>query len=318
MEYRTLGKSGLAVSRLCFGTLTVGPLQANLPPEEGAEVLSYAVEKGVNFLDTAQYYRNYETVGRALKKCRNREKIIVSTKTYAYTRELAEEAFEEARKALDRDVIDIFMLHEQESIHTLRGHAEALDFFFEQREKGKIRAVGASMHHIAAVDGVCSILRDFDVIHPLYNIAGLGIADGTRDEMGEAIAKAHRKGIGVLTMQALGGGNLFGSAADAFSFVLRNPNVDAVAVGMQSLDEVDANIGFFEEGVFSPEAKAALDGKKRRLFIEDYCSGCGKCVERCGQKALSLQDGVSVCDESRCLLCGYCAAVCRDFAIKVL
>ncbi len=318
MEYRTLGKSGLSVSRLCFGTLTVGPLQADLPPEQGAEVLSYAFEKGINFLDTAQYYRNYPTIALALKQCREREKIIVSTKTYAYTRQLAEEAFEQARRSLDRDVIDIFMLHEQESIHTLRGHAEALDFLFEQREKGRIRAVGASMHHIAAVEGVCSILRDFDVIHPLYNLTGLGIADGTREQMGIAIEKAHARGIGVFTMKALGGGNLFASAADAFSFVLSDPNVDAVAVGMQSADEVDANIGFFENGCFSKEASQTLAGKKRRLFIEDYCSGCGRCVERCGQNALSIQNGASVCDEDRCLLCGYCAAVCPDFAIKVL
>lgn len=317
MEQVTLGKSGITVSRLCFGSLTVGHLQADLPPEEGAEILAYALGKGVSFIDTAQYYQNYETLRLGLRKS-GKFDTVISTKTYAYTRKMAEDAFEEARKGLDRDVIDIFMLHEQESILTLRGHAEALDFLFEQREKGKIRAVGASMHHIAAVNGVCEIGRDFDVIHPIYNFRGLGIADGTREEMEQAMERAHKKGIGIFTMKALGGGNFFPSAGEAFSFVLKNPNVDAVAVGMQSFDEVDADIEFFEKGTFSEKANAALAGKKRRLLIEEDCVGCGKCTGRCGQHALSLKDGHAVCDVNKCVLCGYCSGVCPHFAIKVI
>ncbi len=317
MEQVTLGKSGVRVSKLCLGSLTVSPLQTALPLEEAAEVLAYGFSRGITFVDTAQYYRNYPILRRAFQKS-GKFDTVVSTKTYAFTREMAEEAFEEARKELDRDVIDVFMLHEQESIHTLRGHAEALDFLFEQREKGKIRAVGASMHHIAAVRGVCSILRDFDVIHPIYNRTGLGIADGTRDQMREAIASAHAKGIGVFTMKALGGGNLFSTAAESLSFVLSDPNVDAVAVGMQSKEEIDANVGFFETGAFPARSAARLEKKTRRLLIEDYCAGCGACVKRCPMRALSLVDGRSGCDAKKCVLCGYCAGVCRDFAIKVI
>ena len=44
MEYRNLGRTGIRVSRLCFGLLTIGPLQANLPLAEGVDLLKYAVE----------------------------------------------------------------------------------------------------------------------------------------------------------------------------------------------------------------------------------------------------------------------------------
>ena len=125
-------------------------------------------------------------------------------------------------------------------------------------------------------------------------------------------------------MKALGGGNLHASAEEALNFVLDArdeegyPLCDSVAVGMQSIDEVDANLEFFEKRSFSPSAKNKLAQKKRSLHIEEYCEGCGKCVERCGQSALRIENGHSVCDREKCVLCGYCAGVCPLFAIKVL
>ena len=56
MQTRTLGRSALTVSRLCYGTLTMSPLQCNLSPREGADLLVYAYERGVRFLDTADLY----------------------------------------------------------------------------------------------------------------------------------------------------------------------------------------------------------------------------------------------------------------------
>ena len=118
-------------------------MQANLPFERASDVLAYAFDRGINFIDTAQYYENYGIIKRALEKCTDPDRVVISTKTYAYSRELAEAAVEEARRSLDRDVIDIFMLHEQESYETLRGHMEALDYLFECRRRGIIKAIGA-------------------------------------------------------------------------------------------------------------------------------------------------------------------------------
>lgn len=324
MQNVTLGRSGLTVSRLCIGALTVGPLQANLPLEQGAEVLSYAFSRGIRFLDTAQYYECYPVIREALRRA-GQPDVVISSKTYAYTAETAVEAVEEARKALDRDVIDLFMLHEQESYLTLRGHMPALEALFSLREKGVVRAVGASMHHVAAVDGVTRLseLYPLDVVHPIFNMTGVGIADGTVGDMKAALARAREKNVGVFAMKPLGGGHLLSRAAEAFDFVLDSGLCDAVACGMQSAAEVDANVSYFESRSFPPDAAAALAAKKRRLHIEDYCEGCGRCADRCGQKALSVvaePDGSrhAVVDPDRCVLCGYCAKVCPVFACKVL
>lgn len=315
MRFSMLGKTGIKVSRMCFGTLTLGPLQANLPLEDGASVMAHAIGAGVNFCDTAQLYKTYQYIRRAMELS-GKTDLVIATKTYAYTRELAKSAVEDARRGLDRDYIDIFMLHEQESIHTLNGHASALEYLLEQKQKGVIKAVGASMHHVAAVYG--AIEKELDVIHPLLNLSGLGIVDGTREDMEKAVKFASLSGTGVFGMKALGGGNLFKDAAACLQYALSLDFLDSVAIGMQSVEEVEANLTFWEKLEFSAESKQILSQKTRRLHIDSWCGGCGKCAEKCGQRAISVVNGKAVCEHKKCLLCGYCSSVCPEWAIKVV
>ena len=148
MEYSILGRTGLRVSRLCFGVLTMGPLQADLPLAEGAALLKYAVEQGVNFFDTAEIYDSYHYLKQLLCCCPDKD-LVITTKSYSVTAEEMKASLEKARQELDRDYIDIFLLHEQESALTIRGHRAALDYLIEAKEKGLVRAVGISTHRIA-------------------------------------------------------------------------------------------------------------------------------------------------------------------------
>jgi len=294
----------------------LGPLQAALPLDQGAQLICYALERGVNFFDTAQLYGCYPYIRRAMEISGKRD-IIISTKTYAHTRELAAQALEGARRELDRDYIDIFLLHEQESTHTLRGHREALEYLLEQKQRGVIGAVGLSTHMVAGVKA--AVDARLDVVHPLLNLTGLGIVDGSREDMQAAVQQAHDAGLGVFSMKALGGGNLFRQAEECLGYALSLSCVHSVAVGMQSESEIHANIDFFEGKGFSPAAKSALLHKTRRLHIESWCEGCGACVDRCGQGALRVDKlGMAVCEGSACLLCGYCGAVCPTMAIKII
>lgn len=315
MEYVHLGNTKLNVSRICFGSLTVGPVQANLSLEDGAQILAYGIERGINFFDTAQLYQTYPYIRRAMEITRKFDTIVAS-KTYAYTRKLAVEAVDQARRELNRDYIDIFLLHEQESVYTLEGHKDALDYLFECKEKGIIKAVGASMHHVAAVKG--AIEKNLDIIHPMLNVAGLGIMDGSRQDMENAVKSAFDKNMGVYSMKSLGGGNLFKKAADCLDYITALDYIDSVAIGMQDIDEIDANIEFFENKSFSETAKQKLFNKKRKIHIDDWCIACGKCVKRCGQNALYIDDNTAKCDPTKCVLCGYCSTVCPEWAIKVI
>ena len=239
MDYRILGSTGLRVSRLCFGSLTIGPLQAGLDIEEGASVIRAAFDMGVNFIDTAELYRTYDYIRKAAAG--RRKDIIISTKCYAYTGEGAEKSLRKALDELNTDYIDIFSLHEQESEHTLKGHQEAIEYFVRAKEKGYIRSIGISTHAIAAVRASLKY-KDIEVLHPILNKRGLGIIDGDVNGMLEAVAEAYRAGKGIYSMKPLGGGNMIKDSKQCFDFVLSNDNLHSIAVGMQSYEEVASNV----------------------------------------------------------------------------
>ena len=314
METVVLGRSGLKVSRLCFGTLTMSPLQRGMTPEEGARLLTHAYERGVRFLDTADLYGTYPHIRLAL---RDAPDYVISTKAYCYDRETARAALERARAGLDRDVVDLFMLHEQESLYTLRGHLEALEYLAEQKAKGRVRAVGVSTHYAGCV-AAAPRFGMIDVIHPLINAAGIGIQDGTREDMEDAIRAARDFGIGIFAMKPLGGGHLIGDGRAALEWALSNPLLDAIAMGMQSVEEIDADVAAFEGDPDAWTRFEALRRRQRRVMVHDWCEGCGRCAERCGQKAISIVDGRAKVDPEKCVFCGYCARVCPQFCIKVV
>lgn len=309
-----MGNTGLEVSRMCFGGLIIGPLQVNLSPEQGADVILKAVELGVNFIDTAELYGTYPHIREAIKK--SNKQIIIATKSYAYSKEGARDSLEKARRELDLDVIDIFLLHEQESRLTLRGHRDALEYYISMKEKGIIKAVGVSTHNIEVVNA-CADMPEVDVIHPLINKQGIGIGDGTIDAMLEAVKKAYSAGKGIYGMKPLGGGNLIKSYRESMDFVLNIPYIHSIALGMQSVEEVIMNVCVFENKTVPQEIRESLLNRKRRLHIDWWCEGCGKCVQRCKQRALSVIDGKARVSEDKCVLCSYCASVCPAFAIKV-
>lgn len=315
MDYRMLGNTELKVSRLCFGSLTISPLQAKLGLEEGASVIKAAFDMGVNFIDTAELYNTYDYIRKAVKG--RRENIVISTKCYAYTREGAEKSLEKALKELDTDYIDIFSLHEQESEHTLRGHQEAMEYFIRAKEKGYIRSFGISTHAIAAVKASLKY-KEIEVLHPIVNMRGLGIIDGDINGMLSAVAEACREGKGIFSMKPLGGGNMIKNSAECFDFVLSNDNLHSIAVGMQSIEEVTNNIMVFEGRQVPDNISLRLKEKKRRLMIDFWCVGCGSCSKKCAQKAITLENGKAVVDPDKCVLCGYCSAYCPEFCIKVV
>jgi len=313
LEYRPLGRSGLNVSRLCFGTLTIGPLQANLSVSEGSRLLEIALAKGVNFIDTAELYGTYAHIRQALRHCR--DKPVVASKSYAYTRQGMRESLEKALADTGLPCIDIFLLHEQESDLTLAGHRAAYEYLLEAKEEGLIRAIGISTHTVACLRAAVD-LPALDVVHPLINLKGIGIPDGTSADVLAALAVLRQKGVGVYGMKPLGGGHLIAQTRSALEYVRGLEQLDAVAVGMACPEEIEYNCALFA-GLPPEEKSKILPGRQRRLFVDPWCRGCGGCVARCPQQALSLQKGQAASDEKICLLCGYCGAHCPDFCLKI-
>jgi aryl-alcohol dehydrogenase-like predicted oxidoreductase len=315
MIYNALGSSDLKVSRLCFGGLTISPLQASLSPEKGAEIIAYGVEKGINFLDTAELYGLYPTL-KATFQLIKRQSLVLSTKAYCHDKETAMSSVEKALQAMGTDYIDIFMLHEQESEHTLRGHEEAVKQLIRYKEQGLIKAIGLSTHYVAGVKAATRS-EDMQVIHPIYNSAGIGIVDGSALDMLSAIEMAYKSGKGIYAMKILAGGHLIKQAKGEIQKALAMPVLHSIAIGMKSKEEIDVNVALFEQQTVSQERLEGLQSD-RHLWIHDWCTGCGACVHKCAQKALSLKNGTAQVHHEACVLCGYCAAVCPEFCIKVI
>lgn len=316
MEYRQLGRTGLRVSRLCFGSLTVSPLQANLPVHEAARVVRHAFDYGVNFIDTAELYGNYDQIKSAVQGLG--DGVLIATKSYAYRRDQMEASLIRALRSLKRDHIDVFLLHEQESALTLRGHRAALEYLIEAREKGLVRAVGISTHHVAGVEAAAAD-PDIQVIHPIINRQGIGIRDGDTGSMLRAIRIAAQNGKGVYGMKVLGGGHLLEDPEAALKFAIGIRDLASVAVGMQTTLEVEYNVRLFSGQVIPDGLRQIVRRQPRRLLVENWCLACGECVRRCSAGALYIEEnGRAAARQELCNLCGYCASVCPEFAIKVI
>jgi aryl-alcohol dehydrogenase-like predicted oxidoreductase len=316
MKRVKLGNTGIEVSELCFGTLTMSWLQANLPPEEGSPAIRRALDLGVDFVDTGQAYRTYPHVAEALRG--RRRKPIITTKSHARDYDDMKTAVEEALASMGLDHIDIFLFHLVRSEEDFVERRGAIDCLLEYKQKGIIRALGLSTH---TIEGLKPALNhpELEIVLPCINRKGLGINDGTLEELLPVLRELHVMGKGVYAMKPLGGGHLFHEVAESLNFVRGLDAVDALAVGMKTPTEVEMNVCIFnDEPVPAEIAERAKQATKRLIVYHHICKGCGTCVENCDQGALSIVDEKAVVDGSKCILCGYCAEECPVFAIRVI
>lgn len=315
-----LGWHGPQVSEVCFGSLAISPLQGRVTFEEGVKVLRYALEQGINWIDTAEIYNNYRQIAQAIQ---DYPEVKVVSKSYSVSTQEMAESIERARKELNRDVIDFFLLHEQESALTLKGHQGAWEELLRAKADGRVHYVGLSTHAVDAVKAG-ALQPGLDVIHPLVNRQGLGIIDGSLEEMLEAIRFASELGIGIYAMKVFGGGHLAHNPHEALDFIRNTPWIQGMALGMSSVEEVDFNLKYLAGEEIPEELSRSVTYRERKLYIADWCQGCGRCCETCPQNALSLEeldeDGMvqAMVDTSQCVLCGYCGRVCPHFCLKIV
>ncbi|MGL4606811.1 MAG: aldo/keto reductase [Eubacteriaceae bacterium] len=314
MEINFLGNTGIKVSRMCFGSLTIGPLQKNKTLKESEEMIRLAIELGVNFFDTADLYHTYDHLAQGIQIKRD---IVIGTKSYDYTGAGVKKSLDRCLTEIQRDYVDVFLLHEQESRKTIEGHWEAIETLIKMKELGKVRAIGISTHRIEGVKAG-TMFSELDVIHPLINLTGIGIEDGTTLEMEAAISQAKKAGKGIYGMKPLGGGNLLGRKAESFKYILGLKTLDAVAIGVQSQSEVLYNVMKFKGEKIPRDLEKEVEGAPKSLHISEWCTGCGKCKEHCKQGAISLYKNKAIIDKEKCVLCCYCGAYCKEFCIKVI
>ncbi|MGE5584108.1 MAG: aldo/keto reductase [Bacillota bacterium] len=311
-----LGRTGLEITRLGFGTLPMSYMQKDMTPADGAAVIRSALERGVTFVDTAHSYKTYAHVRKAVEGWPGR--VVIATKTQASSYAEAEEHIRYALDGLGVEKLDIMLLHAHRlEEDVFRQKADVWECLREYKARGLIRFIGISTHRVGVV-GIAARRDDVDVIHPLINMTGLGLLGGTVAEMTAAIRDAAGRGKGVYAMKALAGGHLIERREEAFRFVLGLPGVHAVAVGMVSQAEVDMNCRIFSGESIPQAERVGTPNTKQLKIVRNHCRGCGACARTCPSGALSIVDGKAAVDPAACVLCGYCSAACPQFAIRMV
>jgi len=321
MKKNQLGNTGLYVTPVAFGVLTIGNSQLDLSLADGAELIRYAIRKGINFFDTAQYYETYPYLREALKgidmTADPSRRPIICTKCLEGSYEAMEYAIEEALREMNLETIDIFLLHEVRQDPDWDNRAGAWQCLQDYKASGVIRAIGVSTHHIDVVQRMVQI-PECDVIFPLINYASLGIRKGsepgTCEEMAAAIADCAKAGKGIFAMKAFGGGNLTGSYRKALDYVANLEGIDSIMVGIGKPEEIDRLVAY-ADGTLPEDYQPDISGKRIHIDPGD-CEGCGTCLQRCPNQAIFWgENGIAQVNHDICLTCGYCAPVCPVRAI---
>lgn len=316
MKKYSLGKTEIKVTELCFGALPIGPLQSNISVEKGAKLIRAALKGGINFIDTAEAYETYSHIRKALEGYNG--EVIIATKSSAETYKKMEQSIKDALESLGRSYIDIFLLHAARVTPSVfEERAGALKCLNDYKAKGVIRAIGISTHVMEIVSRAAEV-KEIDIIFPIINKLGMGIVDGSVDDMVKAISEAYKVGKGLYAMKALAGGHLIDQLEESFNFVRNIKGISSIAVGMVNQKELELNLKIFNDEEIPQELLTQKIKPGKRLFILSFCKGCGTCVKTCPNNALSLENGKAVVDHKLCILCGYCNPVCPEFAIRLI
>ncbi len=213
MEYRSLGRSGLQVSRLCLGTMMFG---GATDPATAQRIIASARDEGVNFIDTADVYNGGESevvTGTAIKD--DRDHWVVATKLGnsmgpgpnrgGQSRKWIVESVDASLRRLGSDYIDILYLHRSFSDAALPEAVRALGDLVRQ---GKLRYFGVSNFSGWRVGLTCQLADAFGLDRPVASQPVYSVVERSAER--ELIPASVHYGVGVVSYSPLARGVLTG------------------------------------------------------------------------------------------------------------
>lgn len=217
MEYRSLGRTGMQVSKLCLGCMMFGWRNTE---EESYDIVDRAIDAGINFMDTANMYRkggSEETLGKALKRNGKRDQVVVATKVHVRmdngedpnmqgnSRRHIVQQCEASLKRLQTDWIDLYQIHRPQSDIPIDETLRALD---DLVRSGMVRYIGTSTFAAWQVMEAHWVAREYGTHRfvseqPPYNLLDRRIER-------ELIPMAQSYGMGIIPWSPLAAGLLTG------------------------------------------------------------------------------------------------------------
>jgi 1-deoxyxylulose-5-phosphate synthase len=251
-DYVTLGKSGVKVTRLAFGTGSFsGQVQRDLGQEGFTNLVRYAYDRGIRFFETAESYGEmHKMLGIALKGIPRDSYQLMSKVTTFHEGVNPQQKFDELRKLANTEYFDIMLLHWQHTATWPADTARWQDAILEAQSKKVIRSHGASVHGLPALRQVPGD-RWLDVAMIRMNHKGKSMDAedyatqglGNVPEVVDHVKEARTAGMGVISMKLIGEG-VFNreDRQKAMKFAFKNAGVDCVTVGYKNTAEIDEAI----------------------------------------------------------------------------
>jgi len=306
MQYRKFGKLDWEGSLLGFGAMRL-PLtdqnQANVDEAESIRMIRYAIDHGVNYLDTAYPYhegRSETTVGRALQDG-YRERVKLATKLPSWFIDSTQDCDRYLNEQLERlqtDKIDFYLLHgmNKNTWPKLRD-LDVLRWAEDTMADGRIGYLGFSFHdQFEAFKEIVDAYDNWTLCQIQYNYMDVDYQAGTR-----GLKYAADKGLAVVVMEPLRGGQLskqppelvaklWASARQkrtpvewALQWVWNRPEVSVVLSGMSAMEHVVENVAIADRsgpGTLTADELALIDRAREayRELSPVPCTGCGYCM----------------------------------------
>ena len=251
-DWVTLGKSGVKVTRLAFGTGSYsGQVQRSLGQDSFTRLVRYAYDRGIRFFETAESYGEmHRMLGIALKGL-PRDSYRIMSKVTTYNGGNPQEKFDELRKLANTEYFDIMLLHWQHSATWPSDSRVWQDGILEAQSKKVILSHGASVHGLPALRQVPSS-QWLDVAMIRMNHKGVRMdgenynmdgGPGSVPEVVTHVQQARKHGMGVISMKLAGEGTFNrDDRKAAMRFAFRNAGVDSVTVGYKNTAEIDEAI----------------------------------------------------------------------------
>jgi len=246
-----LGKTGLKLSRLGFGTGSdSGNVQHALGQENFNNLIRYAYDQGITYFDCAQAYKTFDWIAGAIKGL-PREKIFLQSKVPGKPEQVLE-AIDHHRKVFNTDYVDSLLIHCMVKDQWTDDWKRIMDAFDEAKEKKWIRAKGVSCHSLPALrNATASSWTDVHLVRVNPQAKHIDGMEETWDKSGHDISPVlaelktmRAKGRGVIGMKIIGNGD-FTKPDDrekSIRYAMSRPELDAVVIGFKSTAEIDEAI----------------------------------------------------------------------------